>query len=79
MYLDSSQVVRIEHRSLVELYLRKMAFEQGFQLKIRGNTGTQGRHLSVHEGTLPIRLAFFFLGHRAQIRELTYGEKQFLH
>lgn len=41
VYLQSGEVVRVENRSLVELYLGKMPFEQGFQLKIRGNTNTQ--------------------------------------
>lgn len=41
LYLHSGEIVRVENRSLVEFYLGKMTFEQGFQLKIRGNTSTQ--------------------------------------
>lgn len=36
--LDARQVVWIEDRSLIELHLSEVTLEQGFQLKIRGNT-----------------------------------------
>ena len=41
VYLDSSQIVWVENRSLVKLHLGEVALEQGFQLKIRGNTKTK--------------------------------------
>lgn len=31
----------VKNRSLVEFHLSEVTFEQGFQLKIRGNTKTQ--------------------------------------
>ncbi len=30
--------MRVEDRSLIEFHLSEVTFEQGFQLKIRGNT-----------------------------------------
>lgn len=42
-YLDSSQIMWVEYRSLIEFHLSEVTFEQGFQLKIRGNTRIKKR------------------------------------
>ena len=69
--------MRIEDRPLVEFHLGEMALEQGFQLKIRGNTAAENEWIiSEWVFLFSNRPNHFF---KRTKKSLTYGEKQFLH
>lgn len=48
-HLNSGQVVWVQDGSLIKLHLSEVALEQGFQLKIRGNTERKREKLQFEE------------------------------